>query len=238
MNVKNTISPFFILLLLFLVSVKSSPLYAQKNFENKVFDIGFKIGLNALSTMNYEVYSEDVALDHGNWFNKYGYSAGLFGRINLGNYFMQPEIEWNHYRQECIFALPASPDLSSYQAPQSMEVNKNSANIYVLTGYNITRSGPYLINCYIGGAVRLNYKTEYKLHNYNSYLEQSLQYNYAGVIGSSLNIGVIHFDIRYQFNYPNTNLNLSDIKEIPESFHGIVLKKNENILSFSCGVMF
>ena len=225
--------------LILLGSMKADISYAQKRFDNSIVNFGVKAGLNALSSTSYEVYSGDVLLDNNSQTNKYGYLFNVFARINLDRFFMQPEIEWSHYRQELNFALPLSLEENTYGHKQTLEVGENSVILYALTGYHIVRNGPYVINCYIGGAIRANYKTEYEFKNRFSHTEyNNRRYNYEGIIGSSLNIGIIHFNIRYHFNFPNTNIKMSDIDNVGDSYQDISFKKNENILSFSCGVMF
>ena len=238
MNKSKQQSCLVLFLLIMSASMKTSVSYAQKNFDHSVLNFGIKIGLNALSSTSYNIYYEDIALNRGEQVNKYGYLINAFARINLDRFFMQPELEWNHYRQECIFSLPISLEENTYQSPTAMGVNDNSANVNVLTGYHIEKNGLYIINCYLGGALRMNYKTEYNFKESYALVDQSYRYHYSGILGSSLNIGIIHFDIRYQFIFPNTNIEMSKIHSISDNYQGITIKKNENILSFSCGVMF
>lgn len=224
--------------LLFLISMTIGNAYSQKILENSVINLGLKLGLNALATTGYEVYMDEQLLENGSYKNKNGYLLNGFVRINLDRFFMQPEFEWNQYRQEANFALPVSGEENSYQSIQTLEINNNSFNVYVLTGYNIVKNGPYIVNIYMGASVKTIYKTNFNLLNDDEYIKRSFNYNYTGIFGMSLNVGIIHFDARYQFNFPNTDLNFDTIKDIPERYHGLSIRKNENILSFSCGIMF
>jgi hypothetical protein len=223
-------------LLILLGLMKNGTSFAQKSFDNKTLNIGIKAGLNALSSTHYEIYFDDVLLNGGDRTNKYGYLFNTFVRINLDRFFMQPEIEWDHYRQEFNFALPISLEENIYGREQTLEINENALNLCVLAGFHIVKTGPYIINCFLGGSIRTNYKTEYKFKSNFSSTEYNQRYNYTGIIGSSLNISIIHFDVRYHFNFPNTNM--SNINSLANDYQGISFRKNENILSFSCGAMF
>lgn len=227
---------FFSVILFF--TLQTENVFGQKKFENSIINYGFKIGLNALSTTDYEVYNNDVLLHAGSYKNKNGFLANGFFRINLDRFFMQPEIEWNQYRQEVFFALPIDLEAGTYESSQGMEIDNKTFNIYVLTGYHIIRNGPYIVNLYLGGSFKSYFRTAYDLHNVEKFVEHNYNYNFSGLFGISMNIGIIHFDARYQINFPNTDLSLSSISGFSERFNGIVLKKNENILSFSCGIMF
>lgn len=237
MKGKNRISQLVIFSLIVFHSMNIHPVWSQKTYDNDVFNFGVKIGLNSLTSTSYKVYFEDSKLDVGKVINKNGYLLNGFARINLDRFFMQPEFEWSRYQQECVFAIPISLEENTYENTQTLDMNENAANVYVLVGYHIVKNGPYIINAYLGGGGRMNYKTKYKFRDY-SFTDRDNRYNYSGIIGTSINVGIIHFDIRYHFNFPDTDINLSGINGTPEKYRNISFKKNENILSFSCGVMF
>lgn len=226
------------LLLLFLLFGATGS-FAQKNLDNSIVNLGLRVGLNSLSSTHYDVYYNDLETGTENYRNKIGYLVNGFFRINLDHFFMQPEIEWNLYRQNCSFALPSQTEENTFEPDQTLTINRNSIDLNVLTGYNIVRTGPYLINCYIGGSFKTDVRTSFKLKGTGTdYLVDKWQYHYSGIMGCSMNIGIIHFDIRYQFNRPDNDLKIAEIDGIPEKYHPLKLRKNENILSFSCGVMF
>lgn len=234
---KSSASHLVVFSLIVLCSMSARLAWSQKTYDNDIFNFGVKLGLNALSSTSYKIYFEDSRLDNGKVVNKEGYHINAFARINLDKFFMQPEFEWARYKQNCVFALPISLEENTYEKPQTLNVKENTANVYVLVGYHIVKNGPYIINAYLGGGGRLNYKTKYELRN-TPFTDKDNRYNYSGIIGTSMNIGIIHFDIRYHFNFPNTNIKLSEINGAPDNYKDISFKKNENILSFSCGVMF
>jgi hypothetical protein len=208
--------------------------YAQKAHVN----FGIKAGVNALATNYFDPYFEDEALPNGSFTNKNGYLVNVFMRINYDRVFLQPELAWNLYRQVCFFSIPDEDTENEYYPETQLEINSRSVNTNILFGYNIIKATPFQINFFIGPSFKGIYGRDFKTNFFQSFSENDALLNYTGIVGMSLNISKLHFDLRYEFNQSNTNLDLSEIPEFPEKFHGVTLKKNENILSFSCGIMF
>ena len=204
--------------------------------QSKRINWGFKLGLNALSTTSYEAYSGEEILPNSSYVNKNGYLINAFVRFNLQSIFLQPEIAWNNYRRECSFALPAE-NTNGYLPATSFDLNSKAVNVNFLVGYNIVDDRPYLLGFFIGTSFIGTYKTNYS-SNIDHFSNDKLRLNYAGILGFYINISNIHFDFRYEFNRPNTNLDFGEVSGSPYSYRSIVLEKNENILSFSCGLMF
>jgi hypothetical protein len=221
---------FFPILLLFLIT--GSPLQAQ----SKRINWGFKLGLNALSTTNYEAYNGEEILPNSSYVNKNGYLINTFVRFNLNSVFLQPEIAWNKYRRNYSFALPAE-NANGYLPATSFDLNSDAINAHFLVGYNIINEAPYLLGFFAGTSFIGAYKTRYS-STIDSFSNDKLTLNYAGILGFCINISNIHFDFRYEFNQPNTNLDFGKLSGSPDSYRNVVLEKNENILSFSCGLMF
>ena len=230
----------FILLLIVILSMKETQSYAQQEQEyyKSPVNWGVKVGLNALSTTVYEIYYNDIEVPNGSYTNKNGYMVSAFLRINLDHFFMQPEASWNYYRQECSFTKPIEGTENSYYPATSLKINSSSANINILAGYHIVKNGPYIFNFYAGASVKSVYQTDFTTRTDYHYTSKDMQYNITGILGFSMNIAKLHFDVRYELSQSDTNLELSKIPDFPEDYHGLLIKKNENILSFSCGVMF
>jgi hypothetical protein len=229
--------PIYTLLFVIFLSTIGIEIHAQKAH----LDFGIKAGLNALSTNYYESYFEETLLQNGSFTNKNGYTLNAFTRINYDRVFIQPELEWCHYRQSCYFSLPVDIENSEddeYYPTIRLNINTRSFNANILLGYNVIKSKPVLFNFYTGTSFKEIYNRYYKTNFFHDYSEINPFFNYAGILGLSLNISKLHFDMRYEFNQSNTDLALRDIPDFPEKYHGITLKKNENIISFSCGIMF
>ena len=227
--------PFFLLLIF--ISVSGQKVYAQYDtYEYSVVNFGIRAGMNALSTNHYRLLLGESALENTSNENNIGYGFAGHARINLGNVFMQPEFSWNLYKQRFSFALP-DEDVA-VALLRNITAKSYIGTSAVLVGYNIVKDGPYLLSFIAGPSIKYTYKTDYKSKNEVNFTDRTARYNYTGIVGFSVSISKIHFDIRYEFNMPHSNVVFNDISNAPELFKDISIKKNENILSFSCGLMF
>jgi hypothetical protein len=223
----------FIFPLLIFLFVTTSQSFAQ----SKRFNYGFKIGLNALSVIKYNTYYAGNITSGNSYANKNGYLVGAFFRVNYSHIFLQPEMAWNFHRQKCGFMLPNESNTEEY-LPQNMNINMDAVNTNLLLGYNIIKNKPYLFDVYIGTSLKWTYKIKYGITEEYSYFGKSDFFCYAGIFGFSISISKLYFDFRYEINQPNTNLDFSNMLNIPETYRGVFLEKNENILSFSIGMIF
>lgn len=225
--------PVFVLsLLIFLFATEN-----QSSAQSKYLNYGFKVGLNALSTIKYDTYYEEDTTSGSFYTNKNGYVIGAFFRVNYSHLFLQPEVAWNFHQQVCGFMVPSKSKADAY-LPKSLDINMDALNADLLLGYNIIKNKPFLFDVYVGASLKWTYKIKYEISEEHEYSGKSDILCYAGIIGFSAVISNLYFDFRYELNQPNTNLDFSSIPDIPEDYRGVLLKKNENILSFSVGVMF
>ena len=206
------------------------------NYNHHTVNVGLKVGLNAMTLAHYKAYQGDVELSNLAWKNKTGYGLNLFFRINLDHFFMQPEAEWSLYEQEISYSYPVGNNFAS----SYLSIQSQVAKVNVLVGYNMTKSGPFLLNFVIGPAFRDNFKMRYESSSWGDIGLQNRKPNYTtnGIVGITLNIAQVHFDIRYEMSLFNSNVSFDEISDRPESLEGIIIHKKENILSFSCGWMF
>ncbi|MDR1610332.1 MAG: PorT family protein [Candidatus Symbiothrix sp.] len=215
-------------------------LFATENYssaQSKYLNYGFKIGLNALSTIKYDTYYAGDTTSGSFYTNKNGYLVGAFFRVNYSHLFLQPEVAWNYHQQTCGFMIPDKSNAGTY-LPKALDINMDAVNTNLLLGYSIIKNKPFLFDVYIGTSLKWTYNIEYEINEEHSYHGKSDFYCYAGVIGFSAGISKLYFDFRYELNQPNTNLDFRNIPDISEAYQGVFLEKNENILSFSVGMMF
>jgi len=225
--------PVFVFSLLIFLFVTENRSFAQ--FER--VNYGFKIGLNALSTIRYNTYYMGDTTSGGSYTNKNGYLVSAFFRMNYSKLFLQPEVTWNYHQQRCGFVIPDANNPNTF-LPRSLNIDMDALNANLLLGYSIIKNKPYVFDAYIGASLKWTYRIRYKISDVHSYSGESDFFCYAGVIGFSVHISKLYFDFRYELNQPNTNLDFSRIPNIPEDYRGVFLEKNENILSFSVGMMF
>ena len=199
---------------------------------------GVRLGLNAVSIKSYEASKGNEILPNSSHINKNGYLITTFARFNMKRIFIQPELAWNEYNRTCSFSLPLE-NTEGFAQPSDLNINSSALNANFLVGYNIVYDYPFLFGIYTGVAFVGNYANKYslELEPEESYTKKDLLLNLTGVIGVSINISKIYFDLRYEMGLPN-DLILREIPDFPEKYQNVKIKKTESILSFSCGVMF
>jgi hypothetical protein len=156
----------------------------------------------------------------------------------MSRIFLQPEFGWNHYRRTCSFSLPNENSESSYSPSIDLNIHSKTGNANFLVGYNIINDYPFLLGAFAGVSFTGTYRTDYSMESSQSFSKTDLALNYSGIIGLSINISRIYFDLRYEMRLPDDYLYLKDIPDFPDFYQNVKIKKNEAILSFSCGVMF
>jgi len=196
---------------------------------------GIRLGLNAVSITSYEVYKNDEILPSSS-INKNGYLVTTFARFNKNRIFLQPELAWNEYNRTCSFSLPHE-DSNSYYHPTDLNINSKAVNANFLVGYNIVHDNPFLFGIYAGSALIGTYRTDYSIGMEEPFINRVLSLNFTGILGFSINISKIYFDLRLETSLPNANLKLNGIPDFPERYQDVRIKKTESILSFSCGIM-
>jgi len=207
----------------------------QAQFHGKNW--GVRVGLNSISITNYKAYQAGEILTNSSYINKNGYLLGGFVRFNLNRIFLQPEITWNEYRRTCSFSLPIE-NSDNYYPPINLDINSKAVNTGLLVGYNIVHNYPYLLGVYIGSNFIGTYRTNYSSERENSFSQADWSLNYSGLLGFSINISRIYFDLRYEMSLPNADQDLTGIPDSPDNYHNVKIKKTEAVLSFSFGVMF
>ena len=199
---------------------------------------GVRLGLNAVSVKSYEASIYNEILPNSSHINKNGYLVTAFTRFNMKRIFLQPELVWNEYNRTCSFSLPFENN-EGYSYPSDLNINSSSINANFLAGYNIVYDYPFLFGIFTGVALAGTYQNKYSLEfePKELYIKKDLLFNITGIIGISINISKIYFDLRYEMGLPK-DLILREIPDFPERYHNVKINKTESILSFSCGVMF
>jgi hypothetical protein len=197
---------------------------------------GVTVGLNALSADYYDMYWDGATLDNTSYQSKTGYNLTGFVRLSLNRFFIQPEISVFLYKQDFSFTLPGEEN--NYRFPVEFAMKSYSGNINALAGYHVVNIKPFTFSLIAGTSLKYIYKTGFQIVNDNNFTGEDPRYRCSGIVGFTFSISKVYFDIRYELNFPGDDIHFNDISDIPESFRNISLSKNENILSFSCGLMF
>ena len=198
---------------------------------------GIRAGLNAVSITSYKAFQAGEIIENSTFTNKNGYSLTAFARFNISRIFLQPELGWNGYHRSCSFSF-SNENNNSYYPSNELDIYSKIVNADFLLGYNIVHDRPFLLGFFIGTSLIGNYRTNYSINSEKSFSKTGLLLNYSGILGLSINISKIYFDLRYEACLPDANLNLNEIPNSPDYYKDISIKKTESILSFSFGVMF
>jgi len=204
--------------------------HERYNFNRRMINWGVKAGLNANAMVHLRVLQEEEELPNVSFRNRSGSDIGVFFRLNLNKFFVQPELEWMVLHQDISFLEVSRVELS---------VKTQSVNANGLIGYNITKTGPFTFNVIAGTSWRYQVEARYSmLHSESKYWNTNLTYSPYAVAGFSMNISNVHFDVRYALCLLTANIKFDDTSNKPNWAEGISIYDRENILSFSCGIMF
>lgn len=243
MNIKIFFKKHILCILSILCTTQAS-LYAQKNqadskIEKQIqadFNWGVKIGMNAPSINHYDVELNGVELEEKiEYTNKVGYTLATFARINMDRIFMQPEISWSGYQREMSLGIPTS---TNNFTEIKLKSKSKIAEVDVLVGYYIIKERPFSLSVMLGPSFKYIYKTNYETNLNADFSDKNSSYILNGVGGFSLCIEKVYFDVRYEINIQNPDIDFNEISNAPEALNNILIKKRENILNFSCGLIF
>ena len=200
----------------------------------KAFNWGVRAGLNAVTPSYYDILYNNESATNQSVFNKVGYSVGIFSRVNLASFFLQPEASYHSSAGKLSYFLE---EIQGYEN-MNIQIKSQYISVAVLTGYNVVKEGPYLFNLLIGPEAKYKFKTTYKT-NYNSYfIDENAHYKLSMITGISANIDKLYFDFRVSIEFNSSTLNFNKVEEAPVYLKGVSFKENINTLNFSCGIMF
>ena len=224
---------FIITFFVCLIGLTENNMQAQSHKINW----GVRLGLNAVSITSYKAFQTDEVLTNSSFTNENGYLINGFARFNFNRIFLQPELSWNNYHRICSFSLPIENN-SDYYPSVDLKIHSQAINTNLLIGYNIVHDYPFLFGVYAGASAIGTYRTDYSMDIAEPFLKKDLLLNYSGILGVSINISKLYFDLRYEATVPINYLNLNDIPSIPNNYQNVLIKRTESFLSFSVGVMF
>lgn len=233
---KSRVSHPMIILLLLLFLSGPTRVSAQEQVQYKALNWGFRLGLNASNTVDFETFYDGQLTENESLTGKVGLNAVVFTRINLDDFILQPELSWNTCRQQMSFYT--SPADTPEALKETLNLSRYSGNLSVLAGYNIIHNGPYIFSVMAGASFRYNYKSKFDFQSQGDFSTNQPDYNYLGILAVSAIIDKVYFDFRYELNLPNSDISFNKLSEASENLNPISIRKKENIISFSCGLLF
>ncbi len=208
-----------------------------KKFNNidNILNWGFRIGLDAKNSDNQEISINGTKTESAIFKNEVGFQSAVFGRINFENLFIQPDIGYAYLREMVVVGLPQSSDQSNPQNT-GLQIKTQSLSSAMLIGYNAIKEDIFLFNIYAGPNLRYDFNTKYTT-NEIIFEDKNPVFGLNLLTGISANISFLHFDFRYEMNFVKSE-NTFNFPNTEEVSNVITIRKNENILSFSIGMMF
>jgi len=194
-------------------------------------NIGIRAGLTAskLSTN----LSEDFASD-----NQLGYQGGAFVRVNLGKFYIQPELIYNHRSTTLDYEVKPVADIGMQTIGARTELAIGTFDIPVILGFKIIKSK--LLNVRIFAGPELSFSTskkityDYTTNNGEDFtgevvdpittedFNKSTWYMQAG---AGVDVLMFTFDIRYE-------------KGLSDLYNSGDLNFKNNVWVFTLGIKF
>jgi len=157
----------------------SAILFFAVSANAQIFTIGPKVGIS-----NTNMRLGDAVDEYESGDAQYSYHAGLFARINIAGFYVQPELYFNSVQGEYISA--SNPD-------ETFEFNRNKVDLPILVGYKL---GPIRLNA--GPVASFNTNTEV---DENEPVDQYKSAIFAYQVGAGIDISKITIDLRYEGNF-------------------------------------
>ena len=212
--------------------------------KNKV-SIGVKAGFNASLSSTKHLYIGGTKLEDITQNNKVGYTIAVFTRFNFkSHHYLQPELS---------FDITKSSQTINHSAENNDAIADNaliktsiqSLNLPVLYGYKFIDKGLYGMSFVVGPQVAWFIPKKSK-NTYEGFYQQHIkeefkQINFSAVVGLSVNVSNIYFDMRYAIGlHPITQSITYDKNATPEPYNteSLRIKRSRNILSFAIGAIF
>ena len=149
----------------------------------QIFTIGPKFGVSNTTLSIKDNTSEFESGDA-----RYSYHGGVFARIKIAGFYLQPEAYFNAVRGEYINPNPAVPDQD-----QTIEFNRNKIDMPILFGWKM---GPFRINAGPVASFNLNDENDASIEEYKNAV-------FAYQAGIGLDISKLIIDLRYEGNLSN-----------------------------------
>lgn len=236
-------------LLLLLVSF-CMPMYPQKliQFKEKTFMWGAKVGFTSSFPIVTSLTINDVEAENIRMQYKVGYEAATFARINIYKFFLQPSFLWRHYENEIHFDLSNNANTTldqSYdaitQGENQITYNSSSIDFPFLIGFYAVKEAPYTLSLMIGPNVQYIYKKNYSTYFTDSplaYVDDNTPINVDIATGTSVSIGRLFFDFKYEFGINQIKSKFTGKNEQTSTTNHVILKRRTNAMSFSLGFVF
>lgn len=208
-------------------------------------NVGVRAGFNSSMFIidRFTVGGNDIMNIQNNY--KVGYFGAFFCRINLKkHHFLQPEVIYNISNGSISAAK--TKDNSDYVADNILVKSRiHTFGIPLLYGYKFVDVSPYGMALFVGPKVSYTWE-KYTKNEYSGFYQQGISetihpIRYSAILGLAVNVANVFFDFRYEIGLSNMVKSISYDKAQTEAMYNeqdIILKRRNNELSFSVGVIF
>lgn len=152
----------------------------------QIFTIGPKLGI---SNTTLSLKDNVAAYEAGE--GKFSYHGGLFARVKITGFYIQPELYFNSVNGEYT-------DATDPNDVKALEFNRNKIDMPVLIGWKM---GPFRINA--GPVASFNLDDTPDTSNANSAVSEYKSAVFAYQAGIGLDISKLIIDLRYEGNLSN-----------------------------------
>jgi hypothetical protein len=194
-------------------------------------NIGIRVGLTTsqLSTDLSETFSSD---------NTLGYQAGAFVRVNLGKFYIQPELIYNHRSTKLEYEVTPVIDLDNQRVGARTEMKIGTFDIPVIAGFKLIKTKLLNVRVFAGPVMSLatnkslsyNYTTgdgeEFTGEvNEPINVDDFNQITWYAQAGAGVDVLFLTFDIRYE-------------KGLSDLYNGGEVNFKNNVWVFTLGFKF
>jgi hypothetical protein len=155
-------------------------------------------------------------------------------RINLGNFFFQPELGYGHTNE--TFYIVETPN-TEIPTRTTVQLTSRSSDLSVLAGYYTVKKNQYALSLFSGCKLKYAHRLNISYNNRQKmYSDNILPYNIYMSTGLGVNVSILFFDFRYDIALSNTDIDLP--QNLSAAYGDTPVTTRANILSFSVGMMF
>ena len=174
--------------------------------------------------------------------NRLGYQGGVFARINLGKFYIQPELIYNHRSTKLEYEIEPLIDLEKQAVGVHSEIKIGTFDIPVLLGFKIIKTKLLNVRVFVGPEISFetnknityDYTTsdgeEFEGQEGEISLDDFNKTTWYMQAGAGVDVLMFTFDIRYEKG-------LSDLFEGEVGDMGTINLKN-NVWVFTLGLKF
>lgn len=241
---------FILLAITFHLSVQAQLI----TVEDKIFNWGGTVGLNAALPVVQSLTIENVAMEDIRLQYQVGFQTAVFARININRFYIQPSLTWQYSRGDIRFNIPTEEDNSiTNETTEQLLTTQNkiaykeaTVEIPVMIGYYIVKEGPYALSTMFGPTFKYNYKSRYSTNltdTAREFTDNNTPFGVGISAGIGVSIGRLFLDFNYEFGLNEVvsdfeAINNNSSSALTESESSMVIEKRTNMMSFSLGFLF